>query len=627
MPLGLLDIDGQLTVWVDHRHLTEANPGPTYVDYLRLMPVYDAGGRLEEPTDLPAVSERAAATEVPLRLWSDGGIVRRRQWVTAGVPFARGAFLVGDGVRIEGVSSLQTTPLVQWPDGSVKWLRLRFRVDQPGERDTVLLLRYGPAVISPPPPPNPLQQTAEGYALRAGALEVRVRQGIWDSISLNGRTVIAEPPSVRFTTASGAPLGQLLVESITVEHEGGQPSLRIAGHLGTDGVAGPASFTARLCERAPDTLGVSFGVVNESDEAYQPEGGCSPAVALTELSLVIRGVQVTPESLKWPSDEVPFVGREQTLLQVGSGRSAEDFVGEWTLSEDGEMLVGGERTDGWVDLRQADRGLAVGVREFVEKQPGALTVRRGDGGVEVAVGLWPRQEGRALRFAQGTQLVAELALLVHDGAAPADERTSRLASVLHPVRAVLPAEHYCQTGVFGPLSPERERRYEAYFQSADAFFSDLRAKYRSYGIEDWGDFFADNGYVRGSGKLWTNMEWEFPAYLIHQFASGGGSEYLRVADEAARHFASIDVFHYSSRPQWQGGSYAHTPDLREGHHVDPPDFAHAGWPQGLLWVHYLCGDELLVEAATGLADYVVRNMPPDGPYQTQPPFSMWNCSD
>jgi len=70
----------------------------------------------------------------------------------------------------------------------------------------------------------------------------------------------------------------------------------------------------------------------------------------------------------------------------------------------------------------------------------------------------------------------------------------------------------------------------------------------------------------------------------------------------------------------------HTGDTREGHQVDPPDFAHAGWPEGLLWAYYLSGDERLRDTAVGLADYVVRNMPPEGPYQSQPPFSMWNCS-
>jgi hypothetical protein len=626
VPLGLLNIDGQFAMWVGHRCTTEANPGPIYVDYLRFMPVYEAGAGLEEPAGIPAVQERAGTTEVALRLFNPGGIGRRQEWVTAGMPFSRGAFCVGDGVRIDGVRSLQATPLVLWPDGSVKWLRLRFRANLTAQLETVLPLRYGPAVAGRPPPSSPLRQTADGYTLRSGALEVRVVRGIWDRIALDGRTIVAEAPSVRFTTASGTRLAQLQVESISVEHEGGQPGLRIAGHLASNAVPGPASFTVRLCERGPDTLRASFAVVNESDEAFQPKGGCSPAVALTELSLVIRGVQVTPDSLVWPSGEVPFVGSEQTLLQAGSGRCVEDFIGEWTLSEGQRVLAHGERTEGWVDLRQAGRGLALGVREFLEKQPSALTVRGGDGGTELEVGLWPRRDGQVLRFAQGTQLVAELALVVHDGTTPANERTSRLASVLHPVRAALPAEHYCRTGVFGPLSPERGKRYEPYFQSADAFFRDLQAKYRSYGIEDWGDFFADNGYVRGSGKLWTNMEWEFPAYLIHQFASSGDAEYLRVADEAARHFAAIDVCHHSSRPEWPGGSYVHTPDLREGHQVDPPDFAHAGWTQGLLWVYYLCGDESLVEAATGLADYIVRNMPPDGPYESQPPFSMWNCS-
>jgi hypothetical protein len=627
--LGVVRVAGPLNVWVDHRFRTAGNPGPIYVDYLRLMPVYEASAGLEQPAVFPPVSQRAATTEAQLRLLNRGGAARQQEWVAAGLPFARGAFYPTDGIQLAGTSGLTARPLVLWPDGSVKWLRLWFRADAPAERETPLALRYGPAVAAaaaaPPPPPK---ETTAGHVLRAGALEAHVRKGVWDRIVFRGQTLIAAPPAVRLATASGVQLTQLLVESVTADETGPAPALRISGHLGRDSAAGPFRFTARLYERAPNTLGLTFAVVNEADEKYQPERGCSPAVALTELTLVMPGVQVAPHSLQWPSGAVPFATAEQTLLQTGTGRSVAEFVGKFSLRAGDQVLAEGERTEGWVDARQAGMGLAVGVREFVEKHPGSLMVRRRgqETEIEIEIGLWPRQEGSVLRYAQGTQLVTELALFAHDGTAPPDQRQSRLASVLQPLRAVLPSEHYCSTGVFGPLSTRQEQSLAPYFQSRDAFFEHLRLQRRAYGREDWGDFFDDNGYVRGSGRLWTNMEWEFPAYLLHQFASTGDPEYLQVAEEAARHFASIDIVHHSSRPEWRGGSYVHTGDLREGHQVDPPDFAHAGWTQGLLWVHYLCGDDSLVEAANGLADYVVRNMPPQGPYRAQPPFSMWNCS-
>lgn len=624
--LGVVRVTGPLTVWVDHRYRTADNPGPVYVDYLRLMPVYEASAGLEQPTPFPPAPERAATTATQLRLLNRTGMARQQEWVTAGLPFARGAFLPTDGVELAGTSALTVRPLVLWPDGSVKWLRLWFRADAPAQRETPLALRYGPAVTTVVPPPQAVERSDAGYILRAGTLEAHVRAGVWDRIIFRGQTLIAAPPAVRLTTASGVQLTQLLVEAVTADQTGPVPAVRISGHLGRDGAPGPFRFTARLCERAPETLGLTFAVVNEADEKYQPERGCSPAVPLTELALVMPGVRVAPPSLQWPSGAAPLGATEQTLLQTGTGRSVAEFAGQWSLRAGEQILAEGVRTEGWVDLRQPGRALTVGVREFVEKHPGSLTVRRRGDETEIEVGLWPRREGSVLRYAQGTQLVTELALFAHEGNAPAEQRQSRLASVLHPLRAVLPSAHYCETGVFGPLSTVQEPRLAPYFQSRDACFEDLRLRRRAYGREDWGDFFDNNGYVRGSGRLWTNMEWEFPATLIHQFACTGDPEVLEVAEEAARHFASIDIVHASSRPEWRGGSYVHTGDLREGHQVDPPDFAHAGWTQGLLWVHYLCGTESLVEAADGLADYIVRNMPPQGPYQAQPPFSMWNCS-
>jgi len=625
--LGLLDVTDSLSVWVAHRVGTEANPGPIYVDYLRLMPVYDAKRGLEQPSPPAPAPARPSVTETTLRLWNPSGIPRGEQWVTAGLPFAQGAFRPGDGIEVGGASELSSRALVLWPDGSAKWLRVELRTSVPGESEAILPVRYGPGVPATTPARRPLEETEGGYVLRSGSLEVHVRDGVWNRLVLGGREIISEPPSVQMSTETGLRLSKLLVEGVRAEHEGPRPCLTVSGHLAADdGTPGPARFTALLSERAPEALAVAFGVVNESDERYRPEAGCSRAVPLTDLTLVIGGVQIAPDSVVWPSGAVPLAGEEQTLLQAGSGSCVEDFVGRWRLTEGEAVVAQGERTEGWVDLRGNGAGLAIGVREFLEKQPSALSVRRTETGTEVCIGLWPRQAGGVLRYAQGTQLVAEFALLAHDGHLSAGERASRLAAVTHPVRAALPAEHHCATGIFGPLTTRREERFEGYYRSAEATFEDLCVRRRAYGTEDWGDFFGANGYVRGTGKLWTNMEWEFIAYLVQRFSSTGDFRYLEVADEAARHFASIDVVHCSSNPLWRGGSYVHTGDLREGHQVDPPDFAHAGWTQGLLWVYYMCGDELLPPAAVGIADYVVRNMPPQGPYGSQPAFSMWNCS-
>ncbi len=622
--LGLIDIDGTFSIWVAHRYRTADNPGPIYVDYLRFMPVYDAKRGLEQPAAPPPVPEPPAIQQTALRLCNAGGVPRRQEWVRAGIPFARGAFRPGDGICIAGVSNLITRPLVLWPDGSVKWLRVEFRTDTAGAGEAARVVRYGRGVDKIEQAAGAVSVTGARRSLKCGPVEIVVNSGIWDKVLLGGEEIISRPPSVRMKTASAVRLDQLIVESVQTENEGPHPTIFVRGHLGTAGRPGPAAFKARLFETAPGTIGLHFSVINESDERYLPGAGCSPAVALTELTLVLDGIRIAPKSVSWPSGLVPLDGQAQTLLQTGTGPCVEEFLGSCKLTKGSKVISSGQRTEGWVDLRQPGRGLAVGVREFFQKCPKSISVKKSADGASVAIGIWPAGKGRVMRYAQGTQLTTEIALVLHDGTQADGQRASRMASVLEPLRAVLPQQYYCQTDIFGPITTEREDRFAGYYASAEETFKTLTSKHMNYGIENWGDFFSSCGYVRSTNKLWINMEWGFVQYLVTEFIRTGDDAYLQYARRAARHFANIDIIHYSSRRNWTGASYVHTGDMREGHQVDTPNFAHAGWPRGLLWAYYLGGDELLREAAVGLADYVVNNMPPEGIYRSQPPFAMWN---
>ncbi len=622
--LGLIDVRGNLSVWVAHRFLTEANPGPIYVDYLRLMPVYDPWSGIEQPMPLAAAPTPAPVQRATLRLCQTGGVPRRQEWTTAGMPFARGVLRPGDGIRIADVVGLATQPLVLWPDGSIKWLRLQFQADA-GAAGRELPVEYGRGV--PPAAALPARgRGPAGQTFRCGEIEVTVREGVWDRLAFAGKPLIVRSPSVRLRTAAGLHCERLRVESVTLTSDGGRQGASVKGHLlAGDGNPAPLAFQALLTETAPQTLGLRFSILNESGERYEPGQGCSPAIPLTELAVVLDGILVTPETVQWPTAALPFDGKTHTLLQGGAGACVAEFQGKWGLHMGEGVAATGERTDGWLDLRGAGAGLALGVREFVERSPQSLTVRKAESGVAVEIGLWPNDDGRVFRFAQGTRLTTEIALVPHDGNLAAPDREARLASVLDPLHAALTPAYYCRTGVFGPVTEARDSRFEAYYASAAQTLKTLRSRHMKYGIEDWGDYFDRCGYVRTESNLFTNMEWNFVAALVVEFVRTGDPEFWRAAQQAARHFVDADVAHCSSTPAWAGGSYVHTGDTREGHQVDPPDFAHAGWPEGLLWVYYMAGDERLREASVGLADYVVRNMPPDGPYQAQPPFSMWNC--
>ncbi|MCK5802793.1 MAG: hypothetical protein KAI66_08175 [Lentisphaeria bacterium] len=623
--LGLIRIEKEFSVWVAHRFQTLGNPGPVYVDYLRFMPVYDTEAAPEKPAEFAKSEQPPPVSTISMRLWSTSGSSRRREWVTAGIPFARGKFRPQDGIQVAGVNNLTTRPLVLWSDGSVKWLRLQFQADFE-ESGKELTVRFGrdvpPAGLTPLPSPASTRHT-----FRCGEAEITIKDGVWDQITLGGKPLVSRPPAMRFRTAGGWHLEQLRVESIRMTGDNARPGVSINGHLLTaDGTPAPIAFQAVLTETAPQTLGLRFSVLNESDVRYEPEKGCSPALPLTELALVLDGIHIAPTVVQWPAAAVPFDGTTQTLLQTGAGSCVAEFQGTWSVRANDAIIASGEQTEGWLDLRDANAGLTVGVHEFVERCPRSITVRKSDAGMAIDIGLWPGGRKQPFRFAQGSRLTVEVALAPHDGTLTAPDRQARLASVLDPLCATLSPAYYCQTGVFGPVTEKLDSRFEGYSASATQTLKTLRARHMKYGMEDWGDYFDPCGYVRTDTKLWVNMEWNYMAALVVEFVRTGDPEFWRAAQQAARHFADADIIHFSSTSAWLGGSYVHTGDTREGHQVDPPNFAHAGWPEGMLWVYYMAGDERLRDASIGLADYVVRNMPPDGPYQSQPPFSMWNLA-
>mgnify|MGYP007068791366 CR=1 FL=1 len=157
---------------------------------------------------------------------------------------------------------------------------------------------------------------------------------------------------------------------------------------------------------------------------------------------------------------------------------------------------------------------------------------------------------------------------------------SSLDHLPEPVRAALPAEHHCATGIFGPLTTRREERFEGYYRSAEATFEDLCVRRRAYGTEDWGDFFGANGYVRGTGKLWTNMEWEFieaPDYtgdIKIGFLQGAQTWWAAIAVSHLRN--GLHGVEYYADGAWASGVM--NGDMGQSYIIKPVSYTHLTLP-------------------------------------------------
>ena len=149
----------------------------------------------------------------------------------------------------------------------------------------------------------------------------------------------------------------------------------------------------------------------------------------------------------------------------------------------------------------------------------------------------------------------------------------------------------------------------------------MLAERAGYGMEDWGDVWQE-GYVAGA-KTWSNQEWDLVNNWAIPFVRTGDRRFLDYAHEAARHYADVDCIHHHKDPSWVGGAWMHAHTSLVGHQLEPPNFAHAGWCEGMLNIYHLTGDRRGLEASIGIADWIARHAPQrDSLPASGPPYNL-----
>ncbi len=117
---------------------------------------------------------------------------------------------------------------------------------------------------------------------------------------------------------------------------------------------------------------------------------------------------------------------------------------------------------------------------------------------------------------------------------------------------------------------------------------------------------------------WGNLEYDLPQVLALAFLSGGSPAYRLFLDASARHFMDVDIIHHSARrPHMVGMNHPHKALHFAPDSPSTVDLGHT-WTEGLLSYYLLSGDRRALEAAKGIADYLVwrgRNRKSGNPRQ------------
>lgn len=603
--LGVLTIAGpDFEFWLDDRYAEPGNPGPAYVDFIRFLPVEDPAYTMADcpqPGTLPRGSQELRS--VPLTVANDG-TSHRQEAVRLGVPIPRGELVSASHTQIQDDRGTRlpahVTSTGTWPDGSVKWLLAEFPADVPPQARRTYTLAYGNAVPSPPP--------TNGMRIETSPVRLVVDTGSaqWMIDGTRGGHVECHRPGMAepaFTLADfvltgiqGQQWRASRDASATVAVEETTPFrtvVRLRGKFIDEAGQAPFAFDTRLhlfAGRDEFLLEPGFFM------AAQPATLELAAIEL-ECTGPWTGGQVHTSLNPEGATPIPLADGLALIQGGDEAYGCEGSYPAFLMNGKGSMLPQGQRAAGWLRIDAGPDSALVCLPDFWQQYPKELRCRP----KSLSIALWSA--------AAGSEPFA-----AHAGSGKSHQVGISLGPVASPERWLTPLaaqcspEWLCGSGALEELVPRREGRYAEYETIVATGFDRMLIQRAGYGMENWGDVWQE-GYVP-QAKTWSNQEWDLVQSWVTAYARTGESRYLEFAHAAARHFADVDCIHASTDPGFAGGSWMHAHTSLRGHQLEAPNFAHAGWVEGMLNLYHLTGDRRGLEAARGIADYICRHAAP-----------------
>ena len=251
----------------------------------------------------------------------------------------------------------------------------------------------------------------------------------------------------------------------------------------------------------------------------------------------------------------------------------------------------------FADVTTKEGGICATVFQAHQNFPKALQA----GQEGICIGLVPKDSEPAV-LQPGMAVKQRFQLYFHD--AEEDLQSINHQSILYqmPDMPVLAPEVYEASGLYPDIFVKQEQQ-SAEVECALAMSADIHT--RSYGMLCWGDA-PDPNYTaqgRGQGSLvWTNNEYDYPHACMLQYARSGVRRCYDYCIVTGTHQRDVDICHYSKNPLLLGGQWEHT----KGHCVDGSIVCSHQWVEGILDCYHLTGDERFLEAALGIGENVLR---------------------
>ncbi len=613
---------------------------------------------------------RAQALDVPLTIAEDSGYTRVDEPVTTGVPLPRSAGITSaSSLRLVNESG-DTVPaafliLGRWggapTDTSrpIRWVLIDTNVSVPAHGSAIFRLRSdgtGSSASS-----LSVEETPEHVTIDTGTARFRVGKAafrIFDSVTVGGVEILSPSGSGGIVAASGGEIYSSQNDapvSVTIEQQTTRRLLlKVMGSLRNSSGAALMEYTARLEFFAGKAMVRAYVAIenNNPPEAgeygelimdatgYQPvvcQIGSPNSVWFSDISLNLS--MASASTFLTEGGSSGNLDERMVLYQDSSGtdywdnygpestprlQSACSFRG-WQLRRSSDTLASGDQALGWMDVGGVQGGLLVAVRDFWQNFPKAL---RADPSGTVEVGLFPDEFSADFNLRPGERKTHEVLMAFHAGSLGAAEAEAAAGAFNAPLFMAASTAWYADSKVFGDVGVRDPAQWPIYETYADSILypapdPDLYTgrsttllerieEFNFYGWQDFGDAPLDyeaTEEFRRAGHF--NLKYQVSYSMWLQFIRSGDLAWVRLAEQANKHLADIDIFHIprGGRTHWiQGGQFGHAwhddpGNLNPNRNYGTTNFDLCHGVPGMMTLYYLKGYHQMLETSLELVDF------------------------
>ena len=564
------------------------------------------------------------------------------------------------------------TPVARWGGPTddeakpLKWVLVEFVTDIGSQQEKTFTIMRGTA---PRPEPTIFVEQTSGHLVQTGPCDFVVGPedgGLLIEANCGGEGFPAPPlsPNMVLTLADGAELtlADFAPDSVEItRHTDVSVAVEIAGKLGEqNGWKRPLTYTATLTFFGGTGLVNMLVRIENRNKAVHPGNiwllGSDGSIFFEDLTLRFpfgdggtSDFHVMGDDQSWTTGEAA----DLVLYQDSSGGKKwnsynhVNHAGDVKVSFKGyKSFVAGQeagsglRADGSLVVESGTKAMGATVRHFWQNFPKAL--RYSEGTLDVS--LFPTEFDDLFELQGGEYKTHEVVLAFATGDGASSDVKAALRGVHTPLIIRNTAKYYCSTGaMLYDLAPRKTFIQDDWEDTVDHVVLNTGPTGRSmitqreaideYGWRNFGEAMADHETDCGNQSYNVPISHDNNQYdgtsigFIHHARTDNMPEWFAFAEEYARHYLDIDVYHTLDDVEvYNGGVFAHTThDSNAGrstHRTYPENAETQGCTQyqsggpaldyihldGLVLYHYFSGYPFVLDVIREVADWTITRM-------------------